>query len=128
MVCTVHPGLLQNQVLTLDLIALLLRHGVIAPHTLLGLFGLKRLLLNSGFHTGHAFVVTLTVMGPHFLHTVKGCIFALPIALLAYLILVGVPLFLLVLPWRIHGPVRLTGLHTRPPRFSICGMDSAYSV
>ena len=101
---------------------------MVAPHTLLGLFGLERLVLTSGFHTGHAFEVTLTVMGPHFLHTVKGCIFVLPIALLAYLRLVGVSCLFLRLPWRIHGPVRSSGPNTRPPTHVIFGMGSVCSA
>ena len=124
---SLHPGFLQNQVLTLDLIALLLRHGVVAPHTLLRLFGLEGLVLTGGFETVHSLVIALTVMGPHFLHTVKGRFLSLPIALLADSILVGVPLFL-ALPWRIRGPIRSNAGSTRWPTHVIAGMDFSWPL
>jgi len=125
-----HPvprGPLQNQVLAFHLIALLFRHGMVAPHILLGLFGLESLVLTSGFHTSHAFLTVLTVMRPHFLHAVKGRIFVLPIALLADSILVGVS-FLLRLHWRIHGQFQSTVPRTRPPTFSTFEMGPACSA
>ena len=119
---SVPPGLLKDEVLTLDLIALLLRHGMVVPHTLLGLFGLESLVLTGGLEMSHSHVVPLTITGPHLLDTVKGRFLSLSVPPLAHPILLGVS-FLLRLPWRIHGPVRSTGLETRPPTFSILGMD-----
>ena len=81
----VPPGLLQNEVLALDLILLLLRHGVVAPHAFLGLFGLEGLVLAGGFETVHSLAVALTVTGPHLLDAVKGRIFSLPIPTLTCL-------------------------------------------
>ena len=66
-------------------------------------------------------------MSPHFLHTFKGRIFALPIAPLADSILVGVSFLLLRLPWRILGQFQSTVPRTRPPLFSIFGMDWGYA-
>ena len=114
----VPPVLLQNEVLALDLIALLLRHGVVALHALLGLFGLKGLVFSRGLEMSHSHVVPLTITGPHLLDTVKGRFLSLSVPPLAHPILLGVPLFL-ALPWRIHGPVRSGGTSTRPPTLSV---------
>ena len=101
---------------TVKLIALLLRHGIVAPHTLLGLFGLESFVLTGGLEMSHSHVVPLTITGPHLLNTVKGSFLSPSVPPLAHPILLGVPLFV-ALPWFIHGPVRSSGPNTRPRNF-----------
>ena len=90
----VHPISLTLGVFTFDLVPLLLRHGMVASHALLGLFGLEGLVLSVRFHTGHTFVVASTVKGLHVLYPIQGGILALPIQFLIRFVFFRVPLFL----------------------------------
>ena len=79
-----HPISLTLGVFTFDLVPLLLRHGMVASHALLSLFGLEGLVFPIRSHTGHTFVVASTVNGLHVLHPVQGGILALPIQFLIF--------------------------------------------
>ena len=124
-----HPVPLALRVLAFHLIALFLRHGMVASHTLLDLFFFEGLVLPVGFHPHHACGVTTTVEGLHLLDSVDSRILSLPIQFLSNPIGLGIPLFApLARSGRIHAPLPVIGRHTRLPTPVIFGTDSLWSV
>ena len=87
-----HPVFLTLGVFASDLVPLLLCHGIVAPHALLGLFGLEGLVPPIGSHTGHTFVVASTVHGLHVLDPIQGSVLALPIQFWIFFVFFRVPL------------------------------------
>ena len=120
-----HPVSLTLGVFAFDLTSLLLGHGMVASHALLGLFGLEGLVLPIGSHTSHAFVVASTVHGLHVLDPIQGRVLALPIPFLLLFVFLRVPFFLggLAQSWRIHDPALTIGQHTHLPMPATFGMD-----
>ena len=88
-----HPVSLTLGVFAFHLVPLLFGHGMVASHTLLGLFGLKGLLLPIGSHTSHLFVVASTVHGLHVLDPIQGRVLALPIQFLVVVCFFQGPVF-----------------------------------
>ena len=119
-----HPISLTLGVFTFDLVPLLLRHGMVASHALLGLFGLEGLVLPIGSHTGHSFVVASTVHGLHVLDPIQGRVLALPIPFLMLFVFLWVSLCPgLARFWYIHALAPILGPHTRPPTHATFGRD-----
>ena len=125
-----HPVSLTLGVFAFDLTSLLLGHGMVASHTLLGLFGLEGLVLPIGSHTSHTLVVASTVHSLHVLDPIQGRVLALPIQFLIVFVFFRVPPFLgeLAQSWHIHDPVLVIGQHTRPPTHATFGTDWEESV
>ena len=102
---------------------------MVAPHALLGLFGLKGLVLTRGLETVYSVIVSLAITGPHLLDPVHGCLLSLSISPLTLQRLVFVPPLLpLPFSWHIHGPIRSNAVSTGRPTYAIAGMDFSWPL